>query len=296
MPGIRPLYKFLRDPCTKMWLNHIFLNAHRYQFGWMEAVTGGVRMGKSMTVCTMMELLTTRGELDEYNFPFRPKDYIKSLDVCDFGEPVLWSELGTGMPARKWYQLSNILTGEVVQTMMIKCPIVFMDVPDLSFVDVQVRKLIYCFSEAKRWESSPVRLWVYRISIDRKTGQILFPHPIVKANGTMHKLRSIRFRRKPSDNVWEIYDRLQRRYKDDLRARHLKTIEEMESISEVSGETIYDLINKVESNKEQYTNAKGRLDWHLIKLHLKISENKSKEIWKFLEKKDVGGSDNDTYT
>jgi len=281
----RPFYKHLRDPVTKIWLNHIYLNAHKYQYGWMQITTGGVRSGKSMTICTEAELLSDR-PLDDYSFAFTPKQYIKSLDNMDrIGEVLIWSELGTALNARKWQSLSNILVTEIIQTMMIKKPIVLIDTPDMSFVDVQCRKLLYSYTEAKRWENSPVKLWVYRISVNRKIGKTYFPHPVVKVGNSIMKLRSINIRTQTPKDIWIKYDEKQKEYKDRLRKKNLKVIEIMEH--ELVGEkkTIYDMINEVQKDRPKFT-SKGRLSYSLIQTHMNVSERKALQIRNFIEKGD----------
>jgi hypothetical protein len=151
-----------------------------------------------------------------------------------------------------------------------------MDTPDLSFIDVQARKLIYQFSEARRWEMSPVQLWVYQISVDRKSGDIYFPHPILNVNHTMCKLRSIKMLVKPPEEVWIMYDKKQQEYKEKLRKKNLSILDRIESeLGEVKA-TTYD--------PAKYKNKFNRWDKNLIKLHLNISMEKAKEIKAFIDK------------
>lgn len=278
----RPLYKHLPDPISKAYLNHIYLNAHVYQFGWMQALTGGVRSGKSMTLCTIADLLATH-ELDNYNFAFTPKEYLKTLDMAKGGEPLIWSELGTALSARKWYTISNILTTEVIQTMMIKRPIILIDTPDLSFIDVQARKLIYSYCEAKRWERNPVKIWVYKISINRKTGDMYFPHPLVKANGVIHKVKAIRMERKPAKEVWIKYDEKQQAYKEKLRKKHLHLLEKMDADMMQVKATIYDMINTVSKDKDTYC-KNGKLNLYIIQTKLGVSRHRAEQIKAMIEK------------
>lgn len=282
----RPFYKWLSDPVVKAYLHHIFLMGSSYQFGEIQATTGGVRTGKSMTLCTEANLLA-KHPLDEYNFAFTPKEYLKSLDNMDYiGEPLIWSELGTGMPARKWYSLSNILMGEIIQTMMIKKPIVLFDVPDLSFIDIQARKLIYHYTEAKRWETSPVKLWVYHISVNRKKGDLFFPHPIIFNDGKKMKFRSVNFETMPPEEVWIKYDERQKEYKEKLRKKNLAMIEKLEK--EIIGreeKTIYDYINDIMKNPDEFKTNKGSWSPALIKQRLNIRGGLAKEIWDFLRAK-----------
>jgi hypothetical protein len=279
------MYQYLKDPITKAWLHHIYNSAKIYQYGWLQVITGSVRSGKSMTACTLAELLAER-PLDEYNFAFTPKEYLKSLDNLDYvGEPLVWSEMGTALSARKWYTLSNILVTECMQTMMIKKPIIFIDCPDLGFIDVQVRRLIYHFSEVRRWERHPPKLYIYRISVDRKTGEPFFPHPVLSIHGTRYKIKCLQIVYKPSEKVWEIYDKKQMEYKEKLRKQHLKTIEKAEAELVGKEMTIYDYINLIQKSPDDFKTAKGNWSVDLIRAKLNINATTAKQIWAFLTAK-----------
>jgi len=273
-----PLYRQLKDPVARKWFHHVWLMAHRYKYGWSQVFTGMPGAGKTMTAVKCAELLAKPGTFDvDKHVAFTPNEYLESLRNIEIGQPVVWSEMGIGLPSRKWYSLSNILIAEVIQTMRIKRPIVLMDVSDLSFIDIQARKLVFTFSEVKRWQDHPAQIWIYKITIDRKTGKILFIHPRIKVGGSIIKLEYIKIIAQPSKEVWEKIDRKQRIFKDRLESRARRTHELMLKDLGEKQITIYDLINKVSENRKMYMKD-NNLNVYIIQTKLNISRHKAEQI------------------
>lgn len=280
-----PLYKNLKDPITKAWLHHIYLMAHNYQYGWSQIVTGQPGSGKSMSIVTLAELLS-RGTFNADKIGFTPEEYITTLENIKIGEPVVWSELGASLSSRRWYTLSNILVTQVVQTMRIKKPIVLMDASDLSFIDVQARKLIFCYSEVQRTGTSSAKLRLYNIRINRRTGDIYFPHPLINWNGTTHKLKFITLKRRPSEEIWKEFDKRQRKFKQRLEDRAKNLIRIAQKKEAGAKQTVYDIINKVVADKTPYLNKRRNLDTILIKHKFDITHALAAEVKKVIEMKD----------
>ena len=277
-----PLYKQIKDPVTKKWFHHVWLMAHRYKYGWSQVFTGMPGSGKTMSATQYAELLSPPGEFTADNVAFTPKGYLDTLENLKPGQPVVWSELGVGLPSRRWHSLSNILISQVIQTMRIKKPIVLMDVSDLSFIDVQARKLIFCYSEAKRWGSNPVKLWLYRIKIVRRTGDIFWPHPLIKCNGRIVKLRYITIKRKPDEDLWKEIDRKQRHFKSGLEEKARKMIGLMKK-ELIGGRTIMDMINEVQKDRKKFLNKGGKLDVYLLQTHLNVGKGKAMQVKRFID-------------
>jgi len=286
-----PLYKQLKDKVARTWFNYVWLMAHRYKYGWSQLFSGMPGSGKTMTACKYAELLSKPGGFDpEKHVAFTPDEYLESLRNIEIGQPVVWSEMGIGLPARRWYTLSNMLVAEVIQTMRIKKPIVLMDVSDISFIDIQARKLIFCISTSMRWQENPVKLWINRISVDRKTGNIYFPHPLLKVDGHIVKLEYIRFDNKPSEEVWKVVDKKQRRFKKEIEVRARRTHRLLLKDLGMKRKTIYDMIEEVRENREKYIAKEGKvkdkLDWHLVMVDKGISRDKAISIIRYIESKD----------
>lgn len=237
--------------------------------------------GKTKTASTWGWLLDPRFSADDVSFTAR--GYINSLENIRVGSAKVWSEMGIGLPSRGWFQLSNILTAQVVQTMRIKKPIIFMDVSDLSFIDIQARKLIFHYSEVKRHKRNPPKVWLYNIKIDRKRGKPYYPHPLLRVGGKSVKLRNIVMQDILPDEIWKEIDKKQRKFKDRLERKALGSLRLLEKEEILSQKTIFDYINVVQRNKKRYINKRGELDWQLIQLHLQISRRKAQQIQKFLE-------------
>lgn len=272
---------------TQPFVRHIWNMLHHYNYNWLQVITGNPGTGKSYTAMTLGEMLDPNFSIDKV--AFSAKEFIDILNnIKRNGEVVVWDEVGisASLSSRRWFTLSNILIDDVIQTFRYRKICVFLVVPDLSFIDVRARKLVRCFSECKRRQKDPAKLWVYWISVNRRDGKIYTPHPLIQIDGATCKLRAFVMKRLPSEQLMEDYERVHKKYKARLEMRANRIIGMMERKEFVAGKTIYDFVGDVEKDREKYTNKKGVLDWYLIKMHLKISEGKAKQIQKYLEKKE----------
>ena len=273
----------MTNPIQIPYLRHVWNMIHRYKYGWIQVITGMPGSGKSWTALTIAEKMDPKFDINAVGFT--PKQYLDVLEDTKIGNFVVWDECGIALPARKWYSLSNILVTEVLQTMRHKRLGLILVVPDLSFIDVQARKLVHSYTEAKRRGQDPVKLWVYEIRVNRRTGDVYFPHPIIQNNGSAAKLRNFIFKSLPSKKLQDEYEEEHVKYKKKIERKARSMAEKIET--EISGRelTVYDMINKVEKDIDKYKNKKGNIDWHLIKLDLRISRDKAIEIQKFIDKK-----------
>lgn len=224
---------------------------------------------------------------DETFYANTAKEFIQIVDDSRRGDCVIWDEAGVSLSSRKWHSLSNILTGEVLQTYRVNYLTVFFVTPDLSFVDVQARRLMTLFVENKRYTEKEGHAWLYNISVDRKTGKIYFPWYTVKPRrGGLINLPHIKIPRKAINKVpkvtWKRIHEKELVFKHKTRKKNLAVIEAIEQ--EENTMTIYDMINEVDSNREKYTNPKGELDRHLVQLHLSVGRDKAAQIVKFIER------------
>lgn len=279
-----PLYKQIQDPIVRSFFHHIYLNAHRYKYGWLQVNTGRTRSGKTETNILMATLLSRIG-FNPDMIAFRPKDYLRVIDESKPGEPVVWTEMGTGLNSRQWQKTNNILTTEVMQMMMIKKPIVLMDVIDLGFVDVQVRKLARMYTEIYRFQDNAAYMKLFNINFNYRTGKESYHHPLIKVGSNFYKLAKIKISTRLEEVDKEIYDKFkkqERRYKDSLREKHMREMMLVDrELGDEAGLTPY--IEKVKSDLTQYTNLKGNVNWQLVKSKLKIPTTQAQTVTAIVE-------------
>lgn len=265
----------MKNPVQHPYFRHIWYMVHRYKYGWLQIITGQPGSGKSWTALTQAEIIDPNFSID--NVGFTPKEYLDVIDGAKSGSFVVWDECGVAVSSRKWQSTSNILITEVLQTMRHRRLGVILVVPDMSFIDVQARKLIHCYMEAKRYAYNPPQLWVYEINIDRKTGKIYFPHPKIRYKGMNVKLRNFILKRKPSEDLVKEYEKRHKSYKLRIERKARQSVGVLERELGDS-RTVFDYMKYVVSNQEKFTSDKGKIDWRLIKPILKLSREKSQQI------------------
>lgn len=279
------MYKDIRDPIVRAWYHHQYLNAHRYKYGWVEVKTGRTRTGKTESNILDCVLLSKKG-FDMNQVGWRPKDYVQIVEDAKTGSCVVWTEVGRGISARKWQNFQNILSGDIMQIMMIKKLIVKMDVIDLGFVDSNVRKMVRVYEELFRPPNDPVFARVFSISPNYRTGDIYYKHPIVKTDDGFFKLDKIYFKTRLEELDKRLYDEFVQVEKEDKLRSLRRGAKQMEGMDrpESEGMSVYDMVNRIKKEgKERYQRKSGTYDEQLIKLTLGIPKARAVEVKSLLE-------------
>lgn len=273
-PPTCPIFKF------------IWNQAHNYNKLWMQATTGNPRVGKTWCDITMAEHIDKRFNLSK--IVFTPKEFLDAIeDMRVAGECVVFSELGIAHSSRQWRSLSNLLTNEVLQTMGYIHPIVFFDVHDFSYVDSQARKIMDSLTTVTRRGRNPPKMWFYMVSIDRKKGDIYFPHPRLLLNNEQVILRSLIFKKKPSPKLLKEFIKKEEDYKGRLKTKNRNILRRMDLDEADKRRSLTDDIQRVIENVDDYKNAKGKLDISVIQAKLGVGYQKSRQIQRMAELKIV---------
>ena len=249
--------------------------------------TGDTGSGKTLKALLSSYLINPR-RFSAERYANSAKEFLDMVDDGKRGDVLIWDEAGVSLSSRKWHSLSNILTGEVLQTYRSRYYTVIFIAPDLSFIDVQARKLMNIFSEIQRYDANKSTDYLYKMKVDRKKGNIFFPWYQVKTKGMLVNLPRVMtpsssLKRIPKDVLKEVR-RKEENFKAKIRKNSLAIISMIDQEEERT-DTIYDMINLVEAEPDKFTNTKSKLDENLIQLHFGIGRGKSRQIVKFLRKK-----------
>jgi hypothetical protein len=122
--------------------------------------------------------------------------------------------------------------------------------------------------------------------VTRRTGDIYFLHPIYRVNGIKQKLYYVTVKLPDKEFVQE-YERKANKWKNRLKIGVRKSMRDFDRKGEI-GETIFDLINKVNNNRDKYK-LKGKLNLSIIETKLGISNNKARQIASMLQQRDSVG-------
>jgi len=267
--------KTMKNPVKHPYFRHIWNMVHIYKYGWLQIITGMPGSGKSWTALTEAEIIDPKFTID--NVGFTPKQYLDVIDEAKPGQFVVWDECGVAVSSRKWQSASNILVTEVLQTMRHRRLGVIMVVPDMSFIDVQARKLIHSYMESKRYRRNPPELWVYQINIDRKSGKIYWPHPKIRLDGRIVKLNHFVMKRKPSEELRVEYEKQHKKYKLRIEQKARSAVSSLEK-ELGGGMSVFDYVKVVQQEPNKFSNTRGTVDWRLVKAHLQVSKHQAEQI------------------
>lgn len=263
---------------------YIWNRTHNYKKNYIQVITGAAGEGKSYTALKMAEELDPNFNIDKVCFT--ASQFLNAVDTIKRnGEVLIMDEIGVALSSRKWQSLSNVLTNEIIQTFRYKRIISFFVVPDFSFVDSQARKLVQAFSEVKRLGNDPAEMWIYFLSYDRKRGKPYFEHPLIQNNGMSMKVQRLIFKGMASKDLINQYEEKHKKFKEQLRQKNIKILDLMDRELLGQQENIYDMVEEVVNNIDEYKNARDRLDWTLIANDLSVSQIKAKQIKSLVEKR-----------
>lgn len=151
--------------------------------------------GKSWSAVRLAELLLEALEMPPVpTFIFKTRFFLAAVRENVPRRVLLWDEAGLGMPAREWQSLFNKIAGYISQSFRFKNLVLFITVPDMSFIDIQQRKLahwiVFC-READR-EAHKVRASPYRIVTDPISGNMYTPYPMFQGPHYSFQLRELK--------------------------------------------------------------------------------------------------------
>ena len=269
------------------YFRYLWNRNHRYQYNTAQIVTGGGGSGKTIFGIISAFIINPK-RFSENFYVNSAKEFITAVDESRSGDSIVWDEVGVSLSSRKWHSLSNILTAETLQTYRRNKLTVFFVVPDMSFIDVQARKLMTSYVEMKRYNVDQSIAWIYNISIDRKKGDVYFPAYRMILDGILVKMPRMIIPRsvlkKIPIEIWRAIHEKENVFKTKIRRQSLKAISMIEEREGGGEKTIFDFINEIQLEKEKYMNDKNELDWKLIKIDKNISRDKAQAIIAFMKK------------
>ena len=278
----------IADRSVFTYYKHLWNRTHWYDYNTAQVITGDPGCGKTKFGVLSAFLINPK-RFNENHYVNKAKEFLQAVDDGKTGDAIVWDEVGVSLSSRRWHSLSNILTAETLQTYRAKKLTVFFVVPDLSFVDVQARKLMTSYVEIKRYARDMTTNWIYNIIINRKKGEMYFSSYKLIIGGSLKRMRKLKVPRKMLDivpkQIWRDIKERELKFKTSVRQKSLKTIRFLEKGDTDSTKTIFDFINDVTKDKDKFRNTKGKLDIYLIQTHLGIGRYKALQVKKFIEQK-----------
>ena len=191
--------------------NPLIMPLHRLNTNrnWLAIITGETGSGKSWTAAKMGEDLSamTKRPFTSKNIVFEADALLEFIQYSKPRSVLVLDEAGVELAAREFMSQRNRSMGKVFQVFRYKQLALIWTLPDLSMIDIQIRKLIHSFIETQPidYVREKTRVKWFNIYIDRWTGEITRQYPRVRINGVTYVARGFSFG-KPDMNIIKPYE------------------------------------------------------------------------------------------
>jgi hypothetical protein len=250
---------------------------------WLAIVCGETGSGKSYSAISLAS------KIGRVHIVFTPVEFLRLLnsDRLQKGDVVVFDEAGVGMSSREWYSVQNKLLGSVLQTFrLLNCAVIF-TTPNLSFIDVQARKLFHNYFETSYidYEEEEAYLQVYDIQVNSRFDKIYFKYPIFQVGERPMKMSHLIIP-KPNPKTIEYYEARKKAYTNSLNR---KALEELTGSKEKPNPQIdekailKDIIKRKKEFVKEYQQRKY-VDKDLIKAEYNLSHRITAKLKKLAEK------------
>lgn len=258
---------------------------------WLSIVCGDTGSGKSYCAISLADQICPRGITIKRNVVFNPIQFMERLNnVEDLkkGDILIFDEAGVGMSSREWYSMQNKLLGSVLQTFRNLNVGVIFTTPNLSFIDIQARKLFHSYFETANidYKRKLAYVRVYDIDVNSRYDKTYYKHPkFLNAVGRQSKCSYIAIP-KPRPELIEEYERVKRKYTLELNA---KALQELTAPKDNKSNKHFDfekVAKEIIKNKGRYfKQLAGRTiaDPDRISIDYELSRNKAITLKKYVE-------------
>lgn len=257
---------------------------------WIACICGEPGSGKSYAALVIAKDINSKVHL-----VFSPIEFMELLvsDNLKAGEVILFDEAGVGMAARDWQQVQNKLMGSILQTFRHKNLAVIFTTPNLSFVDVQARKLLQCYMETRfiDFKNGINYLNILNIEIHSRQDEIFFKNPVVY--GKEHYPFYVNEIGVPLPDAETIkwYEEKKQAFTKSLNEKALNDLQAKVEIKKPNPDSVIEkvsaVVKEVLARREEFTrHVRGRtfIDEDLIALKFSLPARTSQKVKKIIEK------------
>ena len=213
-------------------LNSIRARLHRRNQNWLAVFLGETGSGKSYGAMHVANYIDKNFTIK--NVVFTPRQFLERLNSGELkkGACIVFDEAGVGLPSREWYSVQNRLLSYVLQTFRHKNIACIFTVPNISFIDVAMRRLFHAFIETISIDyENKICITKYFLSGHKpsdKSGDFIRRYPRIRLeNGELVKVT--RFNCKyPELKLVRAYEKKKKEYTNQLNLDAQAGIEKME--------------------------------------------------------------------
>ena len=272
-----------------IWYKWIWNRLHRLNYNYLQITTGDTGSGKTMSNIVDAYILNPR-RFNASAVCLGMKEFLDFIKDSKSGDTCVVTEGGVVMSSRQWYSISNIMGGQALQTFREKNLGVWFDLPDLSMLDIQVRKLMNAQAICKRYSNKEVIQYMYKISVDRKqSGKIYYPYFSFMYKGRRYYMpylirKRSQFNIIPKKIMKEINKKVSE-FKEKILEKTTKEAEllDRERFGEYKEKTEFDYAREVLKEPDKYK-LNGKISLALIRAHLGLSQRKASNVYAIIKK------------
>ena len=259
---------------------------------WLAIVCGETGSGKSYSALSLADSICPRGITVKRNVVLDPISFMNKIAAkkdLRKGDILIFDEAGVGLASRDWYSIQNKLLGSVLQTFRHLNIGVIFTTPNLSFIDIQARKLFHNYFETINidYEQEICYHNLFDIQHNSRYDKTYYKHPKFVRERKTVSLGYIGIP-KPRASLIREYEKAKTEFTEKLNATVLKELTEpkkqpQNKLTDFNEEER--IISDIQKNYEKFLRKdKKALDAGLIGLNYKIAYNKAYRIKHFVEK------------
>jgi hypothetical protein len=251
---------------------------------WLAIICGETGSGKSYSA------LSLGSKIGRVHIVFNPLEFMTLLnsDKLSKGDVIIFDEAGVGISSREWYTVQNKLIGSVLQTFRNMNLAVIFTTPNLSFIDIQARKLFHNYFETAYldYEKKETYLKVYDIQVNSRLDKIYYKNPKIRDDtGRVYCMDKL-ILDKPADKLVEYYEDRKTRYTDKLNKDVLAELQKGKEHAQRKEVDYRQIAKEITRDKKKYLkeyNGRKYIDIDLIRSKYSIGFPSANRIKKEVE-------------
>lgn len=266
-------------------LNRIKSRLHYQNKNWLSIICGETGSSKSYSAISFASMISNR-----YFVIFNPLNFLKLITskTLKRGDIIIFDEAGVGMSSRDWFSVQNKLLGSVLQTFRNLNVGVIFTTPNLSFIDIQARKLFHNYFETVNidYKTKTAYLKVFEIQHNSRYDKTYFKHPKFNTDSRYITMSHMAIP-KPNPKQCAEYETLKTAYTERLNR---KALESLEFVGKPKATGKFDIdksiVNQILRNKKDFVtvyNKRKFIDHRSIQSKYNLTESKAKIIKRVVE-------------
>ena len=232
-------------------------------------VAGETGSGKSYAAMRIGQMIDP--DFSIKNVVFSPMEFMEVLKKpwIKAGSCVVFDEAGVGIPSRDWYTIQNKMVGFVMQTFRHMNLAVIFTVPNISFIDIQLRNLFHMYLEPRSisYKNKTCSLLVFYLRQWPRSERVVPIHPRLRTPdkwstiGCITRIKAWTVEL-PHDKIISHYENKKLKFSQKLRTETYNMLNRFEEKKQPEESKTEQCRKLLESGKYKQVEIAGKLDMH----------------------------------